>query len=140
MIQIVDSGSSPLSQLRLDFEAQQELLNAQSTLVQRFLQLQAQQVAEALFQRSSPIRFTLPDQVVDPENRSQPLIVPSEQRAQTIGNPLDRFTRADQRLALRKRLATLEQSSLPALSLSGVLVRHAIALYLVNNMLPSGGK
>ena len=115
MIQIVNGGASPLSQLRQDYESQQALLKAQSTLVQRFLQLQAQQVAEALFQRSSPIRFTLPDQVVDPANGSQPLIVPPEQRAQTIGSPLDRFTRADQRLALRQRLAILEQSDPPCI-------------------------
>ena len=140
MIQIVNGGGNPLSQLRQDYETQQALLNAQSTLVQRFLQLQAQQVAEALLQRSSPIRFTLPDQVVDPVNKTQPLIVPPEQRTQNIGSPLDRFTHTDQRLALRQRLAILEQSDLPTLSLAGTLVRHAIALYLVNNMLPSGRK
>jgi hypothetical protein len=138
MIQIVNGGGSSLSQLRQDYEAQNALINAQSSLVQRFLQLQAQQVAEALLQRSSSIRFTLPDQLVDPTNGDQLLIVPPEQRVQNIGHPLDRFTRSDQRLALRQRLATLEQSDLPTLSLSGMLVRHAIALYLVNNMLPSG--
>ena len=140
MIQIVNGGGSPLSQLRQDYAFQQALLNAQSTLVQRFLQLQAQQVAEALLQRSSPIRFTLPDQVVDPEKGRRPLIVPTEQRTQNIGSPLDRFTRTDLRLALRQRLASLEQSDQLALSLSGILVRHAIALYLVYNMLPSGRK
>jgi hypothetical protein len=140
MIQIVNGGSSPLSQLRQDYDSQQGLLNAQSTLIQRFLQLQAQQVAEALLQHSSPIRFTLPDRVVDPANGPQPLTVPPEQRLQTIGSPLDRFTRVDQRLALRQRLATLEQSDLRIFSLSGALVRHAVALYLVNNMLPSGRK
>lgn len=140
MVQSSIGGRNHLSQLRLDYEAQQALLNAQSTLVQRFLQLQAQQIAEALLQRASQIRFTLPDQVVNPEEGEQPLIVPSDQRTQTIGGPLDRFTRPDQRLALRQRLAILEQSSQPTLSLSGALVRHATALYLVNNMLPSGRK
>jgi hypothetical protein len=140
MIQIVNGGGGPLSQLRQDYETQQVLFNAQSTLVQRFLQLQAQQVAEALLQRSASLRFTLPDQVVDPVKISQPLVVPPEQRTQNIGSPLDRFARTDQRLALRQRLAILEQSDQPALSLSGALVRHAIALYLVNTMLPSGRK
>jgi hypothetical protein len=140
MIQIINSEGSQLSQLRQDYDAQQALFNAQSTLVQRFLQLQAQHIAEALLQRSSPIRFTLPDQVVNPANGSQPLIVLPEQRSQTIGNLLDRFTRSDQRLALRQRLATLEQSDLSTMSLSGALVRHALALYLVNKMLPSGRK
>ena len=82
MIQNINGGADPLSQLRQEYEIQQALLNAQSTLVQRFLQLQAQQIAEALLQRSSQIRFTLPDQVVDPANGDQPLIVPSEQRVQ----------------------------------------------------------
>ena len=140
MNQLVNGGSSPLSQLRQDYETQQALLFAQSTLVQRFLHLQAQQVAEAIVQHSSHLRFTLPDQVVDPANGSLPLTVPPEQRPQIIGSPFDRFVRVDRRLALRQRLATLEQSELPTLSLSGALIRHAIALYLVSNMLPSGRK
>jgi hypothetical protein len=140
MVQIVSGGSNSFSQLRLDYEYQQALSKAQSTLAQRFLQLQAQQIAEALQQHATQIRFTLSDQVMDQENEGQPLIVPPDQRAHTIGGPLDIIKRTDQRLALRERLATLEQSNLRALSLSGALVRHAIAMYLVHNMLPSGRK
>ena len=140
MTQNINGGGNPLSQLRQEYEIQQALLSAQSTLVQRFLQLQGQQIAEALLQRSPQFRFALPDQVVDPSNGSQPLKVPSKQRPQVIGSPFDRFTQTDHRLALRQRLATLEQTNQPALSFSGVLVRHATALYLVKNMLPSGRK
>ena len=140
MIQNLHNGGGPISQLRQDYETQQALLSAQSKLVQQFLQLQAQQIAEAIIQRTYPIRFTLPDQVVTLENGNQPVIVPPEQRLQKIGSPLDRFTRTDIRLALRERIATLEQSTISAVSLAGSLVRNITAFYLVHNMLPSGRK
>ncbi len=140
MINSLNNTGGPISQLRQDYDYQQALFSAQSKLVQQFLQLQAQQIAEAVVHRTHQVRFTLPDQVLSLENEKQPIIVPPEQRAQSIGTPFDRLTRADNRLGLRERIASLEQSTVPAISLSGSLVRHATAIYLVHNMLPSGRK
>jgi hypothetical protein len=133
-----DSMSSPISQLRQDYQTHQALLNAQATLVQRFLQLQAQQIADALMQHSLQIRFTLPDQVLDPAEGDRPLVVPPDQREQSVGGTLARLKRLDMRLALRQRLAELEQSAQPALVLSSTLVRHSTAIHMVYNQLPAG--
>jgi hypothetical protein len=138
MAQLMYGSGSPLSQLRQDYEIHQALLNAQATLVQRFLQLQAQQIADALMQHLPQVRFTLPDQVVDPAQTGQPLVVPSDQRAQSIGGAFARLRRVDLRMALRERLAELEQSGQPAIVLSSTLVRHATAIHMVYNLLPAG--
>ncbi len=85
MAQPMYGSESPLSQLRQDYETHQALLDAQATLVQRFLQLQAQQIADALLQHLSQVHFTLPDQVVDPVQGGRTLIVPADKRGQSIG-------------------------------------------------------
>lgn len=138
MAQLMYGSGSPLSQLRQDYETHQTLLNAQATLVQRFLQLQAQQIADALMQHLPQLRFTLPDQVVDPEKEGQPLIVPADQRGQSVGGAFARLRRIDLRMALRQRLAELEQSTQPAIVLSSALVRHATAMLMIYNLLPAG--
>jgi len=140
MIHNLNGGSSHLSQLRQDYDAQQQLFDAQPGLIQRFLQLQAQQISDALLNHLSPIRFSLPDQVINPQGDRQSLPIPAGQRAQSIGKSLDRLIRVDHRPALRARLATLEQSDQPALALAGALVKHATAQYLVHQILPSGRK
>jgi hypothetical protein len=138
MAQQMYASGSPLSQLRQDYEIHQALLNAQATLVQRFLQLQAQQIADALIEHLSQLHFTLPDRVVDPTQTGQLLVVPSDQREQSIGGAFARIRRIDLRLALRQRLAELEQSAQPAIVLSSTLVRHATAIHMVYNLLPAG--
>ncbi len=138
MAQLMSDSGSPLSQLRQDYDTHQVLLQAQPTLLQRFLQLQAQQIAEALMQRHSHVHFTLPDQVLVPEKGGQPLAVPADRRTQSIGGALARLRRVDLRMALRQRLAELEDSPQQAIVLSGELVRHATAIHMVYNLLPAG--
>jgi hypothetical protein len=138
MAKLMYGSESPLSQLRQDYETHQALLNAQPTLVQRFLQLQAQQIADALMQHLPQVRFTLPDQVVDPAQTGQPLPVPADQRGQSVGGAFARLRRVDLRMALRQRLAELEQSAPPAVILSSILVRHSTAIHMVYNLLPAG--
>ena len=83
MAQLMYGSGSPLSQLRQDYEIHQALLNAQATLVQRFLQLQAQQIADALMQHLPQVRFTLPDQVMDPAQAVNRWLY----RLVSVGNP-----------------------------------------------------
>jgi hypothetical protein len=127
----------PSSQLRQDYTAEQALLAAQSPLVQRFLEGQARQLADALVQRMPHVHFTLPDRVT-PEPGAPPLPVPTEQREQIAGGLMDRLTRSDVRVALRQRLVELEQSTNRAVAVAAGLLRHSIAMYMVHSMLPAG--
>jgi hypothetical protein len=109
--------------------------------VQRFLEAQARQLADALIQKLPQVPFTLPDHVVTaiPSKwDGQPIAVPAELRQQMAGGLLDRLTRAGIGGALRQRLADLEQSPNRAVAVSAALIRHATALYMVRSMLPSG--
>src|SRR5260370_35254736 len=55
---------SPASRLREEFSEKQALFNAQPVIVQRFIEAQARQVAEALIERQPQAKFTLPDRIV----------------------------------------------------------------------------
>jgi hypothetical protein len=125
--------------LRQEYDAWQALFDSQPTLVQCFLEAQARHLAEALVHRdrSSQIRFTLPDQVI-PEAGGRPAPVPPEFREQMAGGLVERLRRSDLLTALRQRLAELEQSPNRALAVSAGLVRHAAVMQLVRGMLPSG--
>jgi len=134
-----EDGST--SQLQLEFETQQALFQAQSPLVQRFLEAQARAIADALVQRLPQVRFSLPDRVIGEAGRygePRTLTVPTEDREQMAGGLIDRLTRTDLRAAIRQRLSELEQSSHRAVAVSAHLIRHATATYMVRSMLPSG--
>ena len=129
--------------LAQDYEYWQGLLNAQTILVQRFLEAQARNLSDALTQRSSQVHFTLPDRVIVelPEpggKKSQSLLVPANEREQLAGGLIDRLTRADTQAVLAQRLTELEHSSNTTVSVSAGLLRHTTAHYLVYSMLPSG--
>lgn len=127
--------------LRMELEAQRTLLAAQPPLVQRFLEAQAHQLAEAMVQHLPQARFTLPDRVMcEPGGRGETKleIVPSDSREQIAGGLKDRLTHGDIRLALRERLAELEQSPKRAIAVSAALLRHATVVHMVYEMLPSG--
>ena len=136
-------SQDPGSHLRQEYAAAQALFNAQPSIIQRFLEAQARQLADAITQREgvSQVRFTLPDQAVveapaHGEGRHVP--VPPELREQMAGGLIDRLTRAGIGDLLRQRLAELEQSSDQAVAVSAGLVRHATAMHMLLNMLPSG--
>jgi hypothetical protein len=137
----VPDKDSPASQLRLEFEAQVALFQAQTPLVQRFLEAQGRTIAEAMVQRLAQVRFSLPDRVIGEAGRygePRSLTVPPEDREQMAGGLIDRITRTDLRSAVRQRLAELEQSSHRAVAVSAQLVRHATTTHMVYSMLPSG--
>jgi hypothetical protein len=138
---ISSSKDGSTSQLQLEFETQQALFQAQSPLVQRFLEAQARTIADALVQRLPQVRFSLPDRVIGEAGRygePRSLTVPSEDREQLAGGLIDRLTRTDLRAAIRQRLSELEQSNHRGVAASAHLLRHATATYMVRSMLPSG--
>jgi hypothetical protein len=122
-----------------EYERMNALSAAQPALVQRFIEAQARQLADSVVQRTAQTRFTLPDKVViDPDKPGAARGIPVEQREQLLGGFMDRLTRSDVRAAVRQRLAELEQHSDKAVSIAGELIRHATAIHMVHNMLPSG--
>jgi hypothetical protein len=138
---ITTSIASPVSYLRNEYERQQVLFNAQPTMVQRFIETQAQRLAEALINDVHQVRFTLPDRVIGKIPHSgemAAMLVPSEIREQTVGGWQMFFERQPLHEALRRKLSELEQSPDQAINTSANLIRHAIAIYMVYRMLPAG--
>jgi hypothetical protein len=133
-------ADSAVSQLRQEYMIFQELFDIQPPLVQRFLEIQASSVAEAIIQGLQQVRFTLPDRVVlaKQNGESRPTNVPGESREQITGGLMDRLMRTDLRTALRLRLGELEQSTNRAVAVSAGLLRHAVVRHMVHNMLPAG--
>lgn len=132
---------SPTNHLRDELERQRKLFSAQPNIVQRFLDAQARQLSDGLLQRAAQLRFTLPDRVtgVAPQiDASAPMMVPQSAREQSIGGMLQKLRGVDIRDLFRRRLAELEQSPDNAVSISGSLLRHAVVMHMVHNMLPSG--
>jgi len=125
-----------------DYERQQNLFSAQPVIVQRFLEVQGKQVAEALVDGSSQVSFTLPDRVTYTMERvggqAAPVTIPQNQRTHSAGSFFNRFRKVDLYKELRHLLTELEQSPDRAVSVASRLLRHAIVMHMIYNMLPSG--
>ena len=137
----INLADQAASQLRQEYEAQGALFRAQPTMVQRFLETQARQLAEALLQKSPKVRFKLPDRVVlDATGKTalSQVPVPTEFREQLAGGLVDRLARADSRIGLHQRLAELEESPERAVATSASLIRYATTIHMVHGMLPAG--
>ena len=133
------SPGAAIDRLHDEYEQQRSIFNAQPLIVQRFLEAQARQIAEAYVERARGLRFTLPDRVVTKaEGRSEPARVVEGQRQQFLGGLRDRLEGKDVHLLLRQRLAELDQSSDEAVAVSSGLIRFSVATHMVDNMLPSG--
>jgi len=127
--------------LRDELERQHKLFGAQPTIVQRFLEAQARQLADGLLQRATQLHFTIPNQIIAiaPHiEQSAPMTVPQDSREQNIGGFIRKLRGADIRNLFRHRLAELEQSPDHAVSTSASLIRYAVVIHMVHNMLPSG--
>ena len=131
------NGGTPMDQLRQECDRQEALFDLQPAIIQRFLEAQAGQIAEAYIQRAYNARFTLPDRVVITQG-DDPLPIPQEMREQRVGGFRARLANRDAHDTLRSRLAELEQSSNPAVAVSTGLIRFVTAAHMVRNMLPSG--
>ena len=118
-----------------DYQAREDLFQAQPSFVQREVELQATLIAKAVLERQSPLHFRLPDQVACHLNGPGDLTlvsVPFPQREQKVGGLLDLLKSAD----LNRRMKELEDSPDKAVSTCGQLIRYAIARQLVYRMLP----
>lgn len=136
-----DSTFGPVSYLRQEYERQKALFAAQPTVVQHFIDLQAQHLATSLTSGAHQIHFSLPDRVVDKTPKTgemAAMLVPAEVREQTIGSRFWRFQNNNLREEVRQRLQTLEQSPDQAINTSASLFRYAAAFYMIHAMLPSG--
>jgi hypothetical protein len=133
--------NNPVSLLKQEYDVQQSLLQLQPALVQRFLETQARQLADSVMQNIPQIRFTLPDKVIVKEEQtgSQTTYqIAKESREQMAGGLIDRITGAGARNALRMRLSELEQASDKGIAYAALIIKHALVMYMVNGMLPSG--
>src|SRR5512146_81147 len=129
------------SAIRTEFAGQQALYDLQPAMVRRFLELQAQKLADAIRKSQIQASFSLPDKVSVQEIPGEGPVqaaVPPDMREQLVGGVINRLTRADLRAVLRQRLGELEGSTQPAVSASARLLRHALALYMVYDLLPAG--
>jgi len=136
-IPISKNVSAPGNQLHNEYNRQNALFDIQLPIIQRFLEAQGRQVAEAYSERAQRVHFTLPDRVIATEG-SDPLEVKQSYREQHVGNFSDRIARRDVHDTLRQRLTELEQSNDPAIVIAANLIRFASATHMVRNMLPSG--
>jgi hypothetical protein len=133
----IRSDSTPADQLRQEYERQNELFDAQLPIIQRFLEAQARQIAEAYAGRAQRLHFTLPDRVIATKG-AEPMVIQPGFREQRVGGFPDKLARRDVHATLRQRLTELEQSSDPAIVIAASLIRFASATHMVRNMLPSG--
>jgi hypothetical protein len=132
---------SPVSYLRDEYQRQGALFDAQPTLVQRFIESQAQRLAEAIVNDAHQVRFALPDRVVtqmSPVSELAAMLVPAEVREQTVGGWRMRSRGQALRELVRLSLSQLEQSPDQAVSSSAALLRYATAIHMVYNLLPAG--
>ncbi len=135
------STPSPVSYLREEYQRQRALFAAQPVIVQHFIESQARRLAEAVTTNAHQVRFSLPDRVVDktPQmGEMAAMLVPDEMREQSVGGWFRRFQSLDLREEVRQRLYSLEQSPDQAINASASLLRYAIAIHMVYNMLPAG--
>jgi hypothetical protein len=124
-----------------EYERQQALFSAQPAIVQRFLEAQGKQIAEALVVGAVQVRFSLPDRVSFPfEKGERPALVtiPQNQRNYAEGSLISRLRKVELYKELRRSLNELEQSPDRAVSAAAGLLRHATVLHMVYNMLPAG--
>lgn len=125
----------PSSYLKQEYERWSQLFAAQPPLVQRFLEGQARQLANALVENLPRFHFVLPDRVVTEAGTVE---IPAAQREHRAGSQWERLKRSPHGVVLRLRLDTLESSEQPGVAAACGLLRFSTARYMVNEMLPAG--
>lgn len=141
LVQTMSMVEGPASQIKLDYESIKTHFKNQPPLIQRFFETQAAQIAPAIIDHQSQIRFSLPDRIVQASNTGgdlKTLTISEKDRQQVIGGLVERLAHNDIQQLLRQKLLELELSSKPGLALAARLIRYTIADFMVNRMLPSG--
>jgi len=124
-----------------EYKRQQALFSAQPAIVQRFLEVQGKQIAEAIVEGESQVRFSLPDRIIYTiENMDQAALVtiPQNQRVHSVGNIMNRVRKLELYKQLRHSLTELEQSPDRAIAVATSMLRYAAVMHMVSNMLPAG--
>ena len=133
----------PSDRLAEEYERQQVLFSAQPAIVQRFLETQGKQIAQAIVDGDPKVNFSLPDRVVCAlENVDQPALVTilQDQRTRSAGSFINRFRKVELYKVLRHVFAELEQSPDRSISVAASLLKHATVNHMVYQMLPAGRK
>jgi hypothetical protein len=133
----IHSPASPADSLREEYNHQQMNFDAQPPIIQRFLEVQARQVAEAFAERAPRVRFSLPDRVTAGE-KTEALTISEAARHQTVGKFGDQLAGRNVHVTLKQRLTELESSPEKGIAISAGLIRFAAAQHIIRNMLPSG--
>src|SRR6266498_5958976 len=130
-----------LERLSEECERQQALFSAQPAIIQRYLETQGKQIAQAVVDGDPQVNFSLPDRVVCTlENVDQPALVtiPQNQRTHSAGSFMNRFRKMELHKELRHAFIGLEQSPDRAVSVAAGLLRHATVMHMLYQMLPAG--
>jgi len=137
---MTEAAPSPSSLLRQEYDEARILLHLQPLATQRFVAAQAQRLGDALVRHATQARFSLPDQVLVARGETEPSFVPAGNRDQLIGRArwLDQFSHTDLRRAVSQRLQDLELAASREASVAAKLLRYAIVIYLVQELLPDG--
>jgi len=120
--------------LQQEYEFQKALFENQTAIVQRFLEGQAQVIADAIITKTSQVRFTLPDRVATQIDHDETIAIPEALRENQVGG----FLQHDVRELLTRRLSELERSADQSIAVSAGLLRYATATHMVEDILPSG--
>ena len=123
--------------LKQEYETQKKLLENQPVILQRFLEGQAQFVADVLVTKTAQARFALPDHIVtqfSPNGKNNTATIPEAERQIKIRSLIS----GDMREALMHRLNELEKSANEGIAVSAGLLRYAAAIYMIHNLLPAG--
>jgi hypothetical protein len=121
-----------------DYHRQKSLFEAQPVMLQRYFEAQARSLAEALLQKPSQVRFSLPDRVVVDPKSGKTENIPADEREQMAGGLVDRLTRADLTVVLRARFKELEQLPKPGIAVAAGVMRFSACRYMISSMLPGG--
>jgi hypothetical protein len=124
--------------LHKEYDRQRKLFDAQPVMLQRYFDTQARYLAESLLQKSSQMRFTLPDRVVVDAQYGQTDTIPSEEREQMAGGLVDRLTRTDMTVVLRARFQELEQLPQRGIAVAAGVMRFCVCRQMIGAMLPGG--
>jgi hypothetical protein len=130
-------SNNTVPHLTQEYEVQKALFENQPAIVQRFLESQAQVIADALISKTSQVRFSLPDRVVTQiiqVGQNGTITIPEAQRQILVGG----FLKRDVRELLIHRLNELERSADQSTTVSAGLLRYATAVHMIHNLLPSG--
>ncbi len=137
----MNNFANPASHLRQEYAYQKALFESQPVMLQRFLESQAQLLAEALIMKASQVRFLLPDKVLThiPQiNQDSIITIPENEREYRFGTLRNRVLRHEVREALLQCLRMLEQSPDEGIAAAASLLRYATAVHLVYKRLPAG--